>query len=58
MDAVKRFYAYLESEIVDSLQANERMVNVYSEMFKDLKIDQNVDEIFQQLFEKVLHQIK
>ncbi|MFD2388027.1 hypothetical protein [Enterococcus rivorum] len=46
MDAVKKFYAYLESGTVDSLQANERMVNIYSAMFKDLKIDQNVDEIF------------
>ncbi|MGX7244730.1 hypothetical protein ACWOC1_07750 [Enterococcus quebecensis] len=46
MDAVKKFHAYLEYGAVDSMQTNERMVNIYAAMFKDLKIDQNVDEVF------------
>ncbi|PZG33368.1 hypothetical protein C2D64_08475 [Listeria ivanovii] len=46
-DAVKKFHAYLEyGTMINSMQTNERMVNIYAAMFKDLKIDQNVDEVF------------
>ncbi|CCO10435.2 hypothetical protein BN424_971 [Carnobacterium maltaromaticum LMA28] len=46
MNAVKKFHAYLEYGVVDSMQTNERMINIYAAMFKALKIDQNVDEVF------------
>ena len=46
MDAVKKLFAYLESGSSDTLVANEKMVEIYSAMFRDLGIDQNVDEVF------------
>ena len=46
MDAVKKLYAYLESGSSNTLVANEKMVEIYSAMFRDLGIDQNIDEVF------------
>lgn len=46
MDAVKKLFAYLESGSIDTLVANEKMVEIYSAMFRNLGINQNIDEVF------------
>lgn len=54
MQAVRRFYEYasLPPNQKNVVTANEKMVQVYTAIFKDLDIDQNVDEVF---LEKTFH---
>lgn len=48
MQAIKGFYDYSELPLANKndLIANEKMVKIYMEIFKDLGIEQNVDEVF------------
>ncbi|GEO62749.1 MULTISPECIES: hypothetical protein [Lactobacillaceae] len=40
----KNFYSYKSNSSVDDGLANEKLVNVFVEMYRDLEIEENVDE--------------
>lgn len=55
MNSIKELYEHLANPNNDSTVSNEKMVEVYMAMYKDLDIEQNVDEAF---LDKVFNQIK
>lgn len=41
----KNFYSYKLNLLVDDGFVNEKLVNIFVEMYRDLEIEENVDEI-------------
>ncbi|MBO0409486.1 hypothetical protein JZO81_00375 [Enterococcus hulanensis] len=46
IEATKKMYDYLSNTNSDASIANEKLIAIYSAMFEDLGIDQNIDESF------------
>jgi len=47
----KNFYSYRSNSSVDVGLANEKLLNIFVEMYRDLKIEENVDEtILEKIF--------
>jgi len=44
----KNFYSYNSNPPVDGGLSNEKLVNIFVEMYRDLEIDENVDETYLQ----------